>query len=74
MVYTWIVKDKPGTTTVTWKLEPIDGGRTKLYLEHSGISNYAGETSVAMFDSFNGGWDNCINELSNYLKEHVNAG
>ena len=47
---------------------------TKLYLEHSGISIYEGETAVAMFESFNGGWDNCINELSAYLKELVNAG
>ena len=60
-------------TTVSWKLEPVENG-TKLYLEHSGISNFAGETAIAMFDSFNGGWDNCINELSNYLKEIVNAG
>lgn len=73
LVYTWIVKDTPGTTTVSWKLESIDG-RTKLYLEHSGISNYTGETAIAMFESFNGGWDNCINGLSTYLKEHVYAG
>ena len=73
LIYTWIVENTTAETTVSWKLEPVENG-TKLYLEHSGISNYAGETAVTMFDSFNGGWDNCINELSNYLKEHVNAG
>ena len=42
---------------------------------HNGtVANYAGDTAVAMFESFNGGWDNCINELSAYLKELVNAG
>ena len=73
LIYTWIVENTTAETTVSWKLEPVENG-TKLYLEHSGISNYAGETAIAMFDSFNGGWDNCINELSNYLKELVNAG
>lgn len=73
LIYTWIVKDTPGTTTVTWKLETTNDG-TKLILEHSGISNYAGETAVAMFESFNGGWNNCISGLSNYLKTVLNAG
>lgn len=73
LIYTWIVGDTSVETTVKWELESVNGG-TKLYLEHSGISNYAGDTAVAMFESFNGGWDNCINELSAYLKELVNAG
>ena len=47
---------------------------TKLNLEHSGISNYAGETAIAMFESFKGGWDNCISGLTAFLKEEVNAG
>ncbi|WP_460217699.1 SRPBCC family protein [Psychroserpens sp. MEBiC05023] len=72
LVYTWIVADTEIETTVTWKLESVSEG-TKLYLEHSGISNYAGDTAVAMFESFNGGWDNCINELIAYLKQEVNA-
>jgi len=73
LVYTWIVKDTPATTTVTWRLETVTNG-TKLYLEHSGIENYAGDTAIAMFESFNGGWDNCINGLVDYLKQTVNAG
>ena len=72
LIYTWIVKDSPGETTVKWELEPTNEG-TKLYLEHSGISNYTGDTAIAMFDSFNGGWDNCIMGLTNYLKKEVNA-
>ena len=73
LIYTWIVADTKIETTVKWELQAIDGG-TKLYLEHSGISNYGGETAVAMFESFNGGWDNCINELLGYLKTEVHAG
>ncbi|MFD2725088.1 SRPBCC family protein [Hyunsoonleella rubra] len=73
LVYTWIVADTKVETTVKWELETVEQG-TKLTLEHSGISNYAGETAIAMFESFNGGWDNCITGLTNYLKEAVNAG
>jgi len=73
LVYTWIVADTKVETTVTWTLESVDNG-TKLYLEHSGISNYEGETAIAMFESFNGGWNNCVNLLTNYLKTEVNAG
>ena len=73
LVYTWIVENTDAETTVKWQLEPTEGG-TKLYLEHSGIFNYAGDTAIAMFDSFNGGWTDCINQLSSYLKKLVNAG
>lgn len=73
LIYTWIVADTKTETTVKWELESTSEG-TKLILEHSGISNYAGETAVAMFESFNGGWDNCIAGLTSYLKVEVNAG
>ena len=73
LIYTWIVGGTEIETTVKWELESTSNG-TKLYLEHSGISNYAGDTAVAMFESFNGGWDNCISGLTSYLKEVVNAG
>ena len=73
LVYTWIVENTDAETTVKWQLVPTKGG-TKLYLKHSGISNYAGDTAIAMFDSFNGGWADCINQLSSYLKKLVNAG
>jgi len=73
LIYTWIVGDTNIETTVKWVLESTESG-TKLSLEHSGISNYAGDTAVAMFESFNGGWNNCINGLTEYLKEAVNAG
>ena len=73
LIYSWIVADTNVETIVKWELESIENG-TKLILEHSGISNYAGETAVTMFNSFNGGWDNCMNELANYLKALVNAG
>lgn len=73
LVYTWIVADTKTETTVSWELTSTSEG-TKLNLEHSGISNYASETAVAMFESFNGGWDNCISGLTGYLKDLVNAG
>lgn len=73
LVYSWIVTEKPLETTVKWILEEVEEG-TKLYLEHSGISGYQGETAVEMFNSFNGGWDNCISGLTDYLKQMIYAG
>jgi len=73
LIYTWIVAGTAIETKVTWKLEQIENG-TKLYLEHSGISNYEGETAIAMFNSFDGGWNNCINKLTTYLREEIHAG
>ncbi|WP_420571881.1 SRPBCC family protein [Kordia sp.] len=72
LVYTWIVEGTNVETTVSWTLETVAEG-TKLYLEHTGISMYEGENAVTMFDSFNGGWDNCTNKLQSYLKENVHA-
>lgn len=66
LIYTWIVADTEVETTVTWKLESVKNG-TKLYLEHSGISNYAGDTAIAMFESFNGGWNSFVDLLTDYL-------
>ena len=71
--YTWIVTDSPARTVVTWKLSKVEAG-TLLYLEHSGISNYEGDTAIEMFTSFNGGWDNCLNGLVAHLKNEVHAG
>ena len=30
---------------------------TKLFLEHSGISNYPGDSAITYFNNYNGGWD-----------------
>lgn len=68
LIYTWIVADTNVETTVKWELESTENG-TKLNLEHSGVLNYQGDTAVAMFESFNGGWDNCITGLTEYLKK-----
>ena len=73
LIYTWMVANTKAVTTVKWFLEETDNG-TRLLLEHSGISNYEGETAVAMFTSFDKGWANCISELTNYLKQEVHAG
>ncbi|MCI5056661.1 MAG: SRPBCC domain-containing protein [Flavobacteriales bacterium] len=72
LVYTWMVEGMDIETTVTWNLEENDKG-TLLTLEHSGISNFPGETAVKMFESFDGGWNNCIVELDKYLKELINV-
>lgn len=73
LVYTWIVQDTNAETTVTWFLEPVKEG-TRLRLEHSGISKYPDKSAVTMFNNFNAGWDNCITELTTYLKQAVHAG
>ncbi|MEO0527605.1 MAG: SRPBCC domain-containing protein [Bacteroidota bacterium] len=73
LVYTWVVADTDTETTVKWKLEKVNEG-TKLYLEHSGISVYPGETAISMFNSFKGGWEDCVNKLSQYLTKEVHAG
>ncbi|MBU3822077.1 SRPBCC domain-containing protein [Flavobacteriaceae bacterium XHP0103] len=73
LIYTWVVEGTNIETTVKWELTSTKEG-TKLYLEHSGISNYPGETAIKMFESFNGGWDGCLNALTTYLKEAVHAG
>lgn len=73
LIYTWVVAGATTETTVSWMLESIANG-TKLTLKHAGISNYQGETAIAMFDSFDGGWEHCINGLTAYLKDLVNAG
>ena len=72
LVYTWLIAGTNVETTVTWQLEKTKNG-TKLYLEHSGISNYQEETAIKMFNDFNGGWTNCINQLTSYLNKIVNA-
>lgn len=66
LIYTWIVENTDVETTVKWVLEDQNGS-TKLYLEHSGIANYPNESVVAMFESFSGGWENCIEGLQAYL-------
>jgi uncharacterized protein YndB with AHSA1/START domain len=72
LIYTWVVQDTAVETVVKWVLEEVEDG-TRLYLEHSGISAYPGNSAVQMFESFNGGWDNCVTELNSYLTKEVHA-
>jgi uncharacterized protein YndB with AHSA1/START domain len=69
LIYTWIVSGTQAVTTVSWKLEEKENGTT-LTLEHSGISNYPGETAIVMFNNFKGGWESCVNNLEKYLIKH----
>lgn len=73
LIYTWVVQDTETETMVKWALEEING-QTKLLLEHSGISNYPGETAITMFGHFGKGWENCFNLLTGYLSKEVHAG
>lgn len=73
LTYTWVVQNTNVETLVKWQLKETPEG-TSLYLEHSGILNYSGDTAVEMFSSFDGGWDNCVSELSKYLTTEVHAG
>ena len=68
LVYTWIVEGTNVETTVSWKLEEANNG-TLLTLEHSGISNYEGDTAVLMFNNYSGGWQTCVENLDNYLTQ-----
>lgn len=70
--YTWVVGKTNVETLVKWVLEEKDGG-TLLKLEHSGISNYDGETAVKMFESFRDGWQMCVDNLEKFLKKNVKA-
>jgi len=72
LAYTWVVQDTDIITTVKWMLDSKDG-QTSLQLEHSGISNYPGESAIAFFESFNGGWDDCVSQLSKHLMKEVHA-
>lgn len=72
LIYSWIVQNTDVITTVKWSLKEFEG-KTKLYLEHSGISGYDGETAVSMFNSFDAGWDNCAMELGKFLNSEVHA-
>jgi len=72
--YTWEVKGTNVETLVSWVLTKTDNG-THLHLEHSGIENYAENTMIKeMYESFNGGWDHCLQGLQQYLKDSVHAG
>ena len=73
LIYTWVVQDNPVETTVKWELKTVAGG-TQLYLEHSGIAGYSSETALSMFNSFNGGWENCVKELTSHLTTLAHAG
>lgn len=73
LIYTWVVVSVPVKTTVKWVLEEVKEG-TKLYLEHSGISGYEGETAVQMFGGFSEGWNKCLSGLTSYLTQEVHAG
>ena len=72
LVYTWKVSGTDVDTTVTWSLSENESG-TLVQLEHSGISKYPGETAIKMFESFSGGWDNCLSELKKYLVKLAHA-
>ena len=74
LAYTWLEEGKPTSTLVTWTLASTENGGTQLLLEHSGIANYKGENVVKMFELFSGGWDNCLNGLTNFFNSEVHAG
>lgn len=73
LIYTWMVENTDVETTVKWTLESV-AGKTKLVLEHSGISKYTDDTAITMFGHFSAGWDNCVNLLTEYLTKELHAG
>ncbi len=73
LIYTWTVENTQVETTVTWNLKEVENG-TRLTLEHSGISQYTGDTAVEMFNSYTSGWDKCMVALDDHIKNEVHAG
>jgi len=71
--YTWIEKGNDVETTVEWTLETLQNGYTQLTLVHSGISNYEGIKASEMMQSFDVGWNNCLNGLASHLSKVVHA-
>jgi uncharacterized protein YndB with AHSA1/START domain len=72
LVYTWVLQGTSIETLVKWQLEQTENG-TKLQLEHSGISAYPGDSAVAMFKNYSGGWEACVNELNKHLEQEVHV-
>lgn len=72
LIYTWILQDTTVETVVKWQLQESDSG-TKLYLEHSGISGYEGDTAISLFKNYSGGWQACVEELTKYLAQEVHV-
>jgi len=68
LAYTWVLDGTEVITTVRWKLKENSQG-TLLTLEHSGISQYPGDTAVVMFNNYTGGWDTCIANLEKHFAE-----
>lgn len=69
--YAWQIKGNDVVSIVTRRLEPSANG-TLLTLTHQGISAYE-ENEVRMFESCNGGWENCITGLTPYLRKQVHV-
>lgn len=72
LIYTWVLQDTSLETLVKWELEEKEG-KTHLNLEHSGISGYPGDTAIALFKNYSGGWNSCINELQNFLTKQLHV-
>jgi len=68
LVYTWVVGGTDAITTVSWTLEDKEN-TTVVTVEHTGISNYTGDTAAVMFEKFEGGWENCLNNLHKFFVE-----
>lgn len=68
--YSWIAGDDPTETTVAWYLEQL-GDSTKLTLEHSGISKYAGQAATEMMGHFEKGWEGCLAGLTQYIENEI---
>ncbi|MCA8959882.1 MAG: SRPBCC domain-containing protein [Planctomycetes bacterium] len=52
LVFSWVGDEKQKPTTVSFRLESVDGG-TRLHLDHNGFEGFGGFLSRAMMS---GGW------------------
>ena len=61
------LEDQGPLTLVEFNLTEVDGG-TRLNVHESGFAALSEERYVAAFADNNGGWDWCVNSLTEYLE------
>ncbi|MET3978222.1 uncharacterized protein YndB with AHSA1/START domain [Mucilaginibacter sp. UYP25] len=68
--HSWIYKDYPGSSEVTFELFPV-GNKTRLKLTHTGLASFPDDPHFAR-RRFEDGWKQIIgSNLKNYLKNQT---
>jgi uncharacterized protein YndB with AHSA1/START domain len=68
LAHSWVYKDYPGSSEVTFELFE-EGNKTKLKLTHTGLASFPRDPHFAR-QRFEDGWKHILgNNLKNYLKK-----